>query len=106
MLGTAMDTIVWSMKIIATAKIIAARTTPFDRTPVALLTVMAPPQWRVPVLTAWANSDVSLPYVCGRRPRKATGRSGGTSRGAATFVWAVGQSGASGSFNPLVLQNG
>ena len=43
MLGTAMDTIVWSMKIIATAKIIAARTRPLDRPPVALLTVMAPP---------------------------------------------------------------
>ena len=61
--GTAMDTIVWSMKIIATAKIIAARTTPFDRMPVALLTVMTPRIWPVPVLTAWANGDVSLPYA-------------------------------------------
>jgi hypothetical protein len=43
MLGTAMDTIVWSMKIIATAKIIAARTRLLDRPPVALLTVMASP---------------------------------------------------------------
>ena len=42
MLGTAMDTIVWSMKVIATAKIIAARIRFRERPPMALLAVMAP----------------------------------------------------------------
>src|SRR5215470_3925892 len=34
MVGAAIETIVWSMKVIATAKIIAVRTRPFDLTPV------------------------------------------------------------------------
>jgi hypothetical protein len=37
-----MDTIVWSMKVIATAKIIAARIRFRERPPMALLAVMAP----------------------------------------------------------------
>jgi hypothetical protein len=37
-----METMVWSMKVIATAKIIAARIRFLDRPPAALLTVMAP----------------------------------------------------------------
>lgn len=41
-LGTAMDTIVWSMKVMATAKIIAARTRFLDRPP-AVLTARALP---------------------------------------------------------------
>ena len=40
--GAAIDTIVWSMNVIATAKIIAASTRPFERPPVAPLTVMPP----------------------------------------------------------------
>src|SRR5215468_7291879 len=34
MVGAAIETMVWSMKVIATAKIIAVRTRPFDRAPV------------------------------------------------------------------------
>src|SRR5215475_7131633 len=34
MVGAAIETMVWSMKVIATAKIIAVRIKPFDRTPV------------------------------------------------------------------------
>src|SRR5262245_37601920 len=34
MVGAAIETMVWSMKVIATAKIIAVRTRPFDLTPV------------------------------------------------------------------------
>ena len=37
MLGTAMETIVWSMKVIATAKIIAARIRLRDLPPMVLL---------------------------------------------------------------------
>src|SRR5215472_7603060 len=33
MVGAAIGTMVWSMNVIATAKIIAVRTRPFDRTP-------------------------------------------------------------------------
>ena len=41
-MGAAIDTIVWSMNVIATAKIIAVRTRLFDRppTPALLLTLM------------------------------------------------------------------
>jgi len=41
--GTAIETMVWSMNVIATAKIIAARMSPFDRPPVTLVAVMIPP---------------------------------------------------------------
>jgi hypothetical protein len=44
-----MDTMVWSMNVIATAKIMAARTKFLDRPPVTLVTVMAPS------LTAWCG---------------------------------------------------
>ncbi len=53
--GTAIDTIVWSMKVIATAKIIAARIKFLDRPPVALLTAMLPPRYCSPL------SPASLP---------------------------------------------
>ena len=43
--GTAIDTIVWSMKVIATAKIIAARTKFLDRPPTAPLPAMMPPRF-------------------------------------------------------------
>jgi len=38
--GAAMDTIVWSMNVIDTAKIIAARIRPLDRTPVTAVLVV------------------------------------------------------------------
>ena len=39
-MGAAIETIVWSMKVIATAKIIAARIRLRDRLPLVLLTIM------------------------------------------------------------------
>ena len=48
--GTAIDTMVWSMKVIATAKIIAARIRFFDRPPVAMPCVMLPPNPGRPAL--------------------------------------------------------
>ena len=42
-LGAAIDTIVWSIKVIATAKIIAARIRFRDRPPVVLLTLIVFP---------------------------------------------------------------
>ena len=44
--GTAIDTIVWSMNVIATAKIIAARIRFLDRPPTAPLPAMLPPRFQ------------------------------------------------------------
>ena len=41
--GTAIDTMVWSMNVIETAKIIAVRTRFFERLPVPLACAMPPP---------------------------------------------------------------
>lgn len=41
--GTAIDTMVWSMKVIETAKIIAVRTSPLERPPEAPACVMITP---------------------------------------------------------------
>ena len=43
--GTAMETMVWSMKVIATAKIIAARTRFFDRPWTGAASDMFSPLW-------------------------------------------------------------
>src|SRR5579864_2884609 len=59
-LGAAIETIVWSMKVIATAKIIAVRIRLFDRPPAAglpLTLMVFSPLWRDVASTGGVSAD-------------------------------------------------
>ena len=60
--GAAIDTMVWSMKVIATAKIIAVRTRLRDRPPVVLLTLIV-------FSPALVNHSTESSVGCGRARR-------------------------------------
>ena len=68
--GTAMDTMVWSMKVIETAKIIAARMRFFDPPPVVL--VLAIPL--LPVVSGGHTDRDPTPYSLAMLPDRFSGR--------------------------------